>query len=497
MSLACLTVLYVISALHDPLWFDEAYVMALMQQDIPSFFQSAIQDVHPVFYPILAKGALFLSGISPVQSPEGAILFLRLFSTLPIILMSVFGFTCVRKQWGELCGLFFSLFIGLAPSSYYYGLQIRMYSWVAFFVLAAFLQAYRCFKENADRKNFAFLALWSLLASYTHYYGLAAVFFLQIGLFFLLWRMRPKKRKIWFISCLSQVLFFLPGLFLFFIQSSAVAKGYWITMDYSQIFQESAIFFFQGSLSETKALFVAFLFAAVLIFILVKARNCFQQSDRAALWLCIFPLFAVWIFGLLASLYRPVFIPRYLFPMAGLFWLVPALILSSPLSKKEALDTAFKKGGTVLFYLVFFAVFLLAGFQNAMIRSRDLASEENPGWKSVIGKEWEEGDRFFFSDLNVGCQPYLYLPDSEFFFYNQFQWDSKNGLAGFDRLNFLDNPETLADCLKSGERIWIVDSDKTDLSALLPEEFVCIMPKQPCFHPYSVSWLNISLWQRI
>ena len=435
-------------------------------------------DVHPLLYPLFCKGALTLFGLSPVQSPEASILFLRLFSTLPTFLLSLLGFTHVRKRFGETSGLLFSLFAGFSPSSVFYALQIRMYSWAALFVFCALLCALSLLEAGSGRKNWFFLCFFSLLGGYTHYYALGALVFLQIILLFLLWKKYPGQRKIWFLCIFFQIFCYLPGLLLFFQQAISVTGGYWITITYPNILGELIGFFFQGCLPLLPALLMGLLTLLLLPFGLSRL----EKREKSAVLLCLLPMTALWAFGLLISLWKPLFIARYSFVLSGLYWLMTALLLEA-VKKKELTFS-------------FLALFCTLSLWNSSRQLSILSQPENESWKKELSSELEKEDVFFCSDPFAGCQGAAFFPGIPLYFYNQFSWTNKNGLAGFEALQSIESPFTLADCLSSGQRVWVFDSNKTHLGSFLESNFTCILPETAFFHPYSNTWLRISLWQK-
>ena len=451
---------------------------------------SAASDVHPLLYYLAAK--LFLDAVRlfVTPSPETCVVLLRLFSVLPMCVLSLLGYTRVRRYMGERCGLLFTLFVGFAPSTYYLGLQIRMYSWAALWVFCAFLFAWRLAAEQRQgsgaksRFLWAGLAAFSLLAAYTHYYALAAAVFIQLGLLiFLLHTQRGSKASAlvpWFLTVLGQLLLYLPGFFLFYRQASAVSDGYWIQIQYPDILEEIASFFVEGALPRSLALPAGTLLLTAIFFLLVLRLPRESTPFRAAIFLCLLPPVGVCAAGLGISLIRPLFIPRYLFPMSGLFWLLPALLLSSLRRPWSA---------TVM------AVLLLSlGLKNTAVRHAAMTSPENDGWKAAIASQRQEGDAFFFSDMNVGCQPAVFFPSAPLYFQNHFHWSNKNGLMGFSSMTFVEDGGQLDALLPSGNRLWIIDSQNSDLAAALPDSFSCLHPKSSYFHPYSGQWITLSLW---
>ena len=62
-----------------------------------------------------------------------------------------------------------------------YNTEVRMYSWVALFVLLSFYFLLRILETNED-KYYIWFAIMSLCSGYTHYYGLLSVSFFYLAL---------------------------------------------------------------------------------------------------------------------------------------------------------------------------------------------------------------------------------------------------------------------------------------------------------------------------
>ena len=442
-------------------------------------------DVHPILYPLMTKGALALVGLSPLVNPDGCILFLRLFSILPMAILVVLGYTHVQRWMGGICGLLFSLLLGCASSTYYYAEQIRMYSWAALFVFCTFLCGYRCAQTPENRKPWVGMALFALLAGYTHYYALAAVFFLEIFLLAALWKPHPEYRLRWLLFGLIQAVGYLPGLLLLYRQMTSVAEGYWISIQYPDILKELLAFFFLWFEHEKISRWCGILVLLLLGYTLVRAkikREPLGQCLSRTLGFCLFPLFGVCGAGMLLSLIQPILIARYLFPMAGLYWLMVAALLSRLKSRAAP--------------LLLTALFLAVGIAGGIDRYTSLTQPQNQDWRQTIQAQAQPGDVFFFSDLNVGCQPAVFFPEMTLYFQNEFYFGEKNGLAGFARLQTLETPLDLPDQLQEGQRVWILDSARSHLADLDYGDLTCSIPPMSFYHPCSGEWFNLSLWYK-
>ena len=293
---------------------------------------------------------------------------------------------------GERCGLLFTLFVGFAPSTYYLGLQIRMYSWAALWVFCAFLFAWRLATEQRQgsgaksRFLWAGLAAFSLLAAYTHYYALAAAVFIQLGLLiFLLHTQRGSKASAlvpWFLTVLGQLLLYLPGFFLFYRQASAVSDGYWIQIQYPDILEEIASFFVEGALPRSLALPAGILLLTAIFFLLVLRLPRESTPFRAAIFLCLLPPVGVCAAGLgispdSAPVHFPLSLPHERSVLAAAR---PASLVPPPTLASHS-----------------HAVLLLSlGLKNAAVRHDTMTAPENDGWKAAIATSGRRGTPFSF-----------------------------------------------------------------------------------------------------
>jgi hypothetical protein len=102
-----------------------------------------------------------------------------------------------------------------------------MYTWGAFFVTGVYLYSILFISSN-KRSDLIFLMLFSLMAAYTHYYGLIAALWANV---FVLVFLFVRKNNNWRIhlgySCIT-ILIYLPWLFILLSQMTEVQKYFWV-----------------------------------------------------------------------------------------------------------------------------------------------------------------------------------------------------------------------------------------------------------------------------
>jgi hypothetical protein len=215
-----------------------------------------------------------------------------------------------------------------------------MYSWAMFFVFMAFLYAYQSYATR-QKYPFALLAVFSLLAAYTHYYGLIAVAYIYALLFLLLLAKDKKKIPLLLVSALLCIIAYAPWLINLINQVKAVTKDYWITSTWLDdimeflypvyILKESAYGYLYSRIVEILLPVIFF------IFVLWRAWKSVNDKKKFYSALIILSVFfaPIIIGGLYSVIFRPVFISRYMCCFISLYFLGFAMMLSMlDLSKK-------------------------------------------------------------------------------------------------------------------------------------------------------------------
>ena len=111
---------------------------------------------------------------------------------IPLAILSVLGYTHIKKDFGEKVGFLFSFLILFLPIGLVYAGEVRMYTWAMLFVSLMAIYAYRIYKRIAENKeteqsnkikNWVLFTIFSLASCYTHYYGLATAGVMNAVLF--------------------------------------------------------------------------------------------------------------------------------------------------------------------------------------------------------------------------------------------------------------------------------------------------------------------------
>ena len=134
-----------LSLFHTNIWFDESYSVSLATHSFSEIWRIDSHDVHPVLYYQLLH-CLYLMFGENIQV-------YRLFSWACLSMMGIFGYTGIRKDYGEDCGLWFSFFVFFFPVNVVYAGEIRMYMLVSLLILLGTFYAIRIAKGQKNIWN--------------------------------------------------------------------------------------------------------------------------------------------------------------------------------------------------------------------------------------------------------------------------------------------------------------------------------------------------------
>lgn len=326
----------------DGIWYDELYTMGLTGRSFGQLTALTARDVHPPFYYYYVKA---VQALCRIVSPQvNVVIVSKICSVLPLLGLFAYGITKVRRHFGLLCAGLFAFCVTAMPNLPQYTVEIRMYLLAMFLVTAAFWHGYEivcC--ESGGYKDWIGLAVYGILAAYTHYFACAAVaviYFLLL-VYFVYENKKGAKYtlKTWLAAVIVSVLAYLPWMTVVVRQVAQVKESYWILPLTWRIFGSCVKFLmkppFGSSGFQVAAAVVLFvLYVGLFFYILWKNRE-----DRKLCFVCAAGtgvLAGVVVFGVAASfLIRPVFIVRYMLPAAGCFWLAFAIFVSRAVQERK------------------------------------------------------------------------------------------------------------------------------------------------------------------
>lgn len=313
------------------LWIDELYTIRIIQLPIADLINLGMGDVHPLLYYFIYK--LFFKILLIFGTADVAVVG-KIVSLIPVYLIAILSWFKIRKNFGLLTAGIFFLCIASMPQLMFYAVEIRMYSWALFFVVASIIYAYEIIKEP-NKKKWAILTVLTICSAYTHYYSGLASFSIYLLLLICILKNNRNNFRLWFASSLVSILCFLPWLFVVFQQISNISGNYWIdpitinTIISAVYFILSPVNIFRGVTEFSEPTILGTVMIFIFIYLFYKKRNTFASFSLLSFLL-------VPIIGILISiLFEPFFYQRFMIPAAGCLWLNFSILLAKCYSDKK------------------------------------------------------------------------------------------------------------------------------------------------------------------
>lgn len=454
-----------LSIFHENLWFDESYTVGIVSKSFANIWTIGSNDVHPILYYWILHIFYLIFGSN--------IYIYRFFSMIPIAILSILGYTHIKKDFGEKVGFLFSFLTLFLPISCVYSGEIRMYTWAMLTVSVMSLYAYRIYQQTGDNsfnktkvKNWILFAVFSLASCYIHYYGLATAGVMNMILFvYLIVKMVRERKaskenklfsadlKCFAISAILQILLYLPWFIAAVIlQLKGMSNGFWIPKPTAEIFLQLFIFQYTGDLdiayiSKTVAMIFAGAISLYALYCMIRTiRNNKKQDVRnsniAGFW-AIAIYFLVMLCIYIISLKKPLLYARYFLNLTGLFIFFLAFFIA--------------RGGRKLLTMILSIIIIIVSM---MINSQLIQMNYDPVNEqplAYIKQDLQEEDMILFDNRGSGFVISMQLIDTPNCFYDKENWNVEAAYAAFgkDMLTI----KTL-DTLKDYEgRIWVISSD--------------------------------------
>lgn len=405
-----LLVLATLFTANQNFWLDEYFSIHAASLGWEEIAAYTAGDVHPPLYYYLLKAFLSVLGQAPV--------IYRLASFAAYVFTIGMALVLFRPAFGRLATLLFLCLMGPNVASLHYFTEVRMYGWALFFVLLCGFAGYRLVAaDDPPRRWWITLTVAGLAAGYLHYFALLAVAFVYLALLVYSLARRRMLLRGWGIAAAVSIVCYLPWVALAALRLTQQVSTFWLQEP--PALQETLELIVGNQLSSWLALFLLVVGCVVY---LVWPR----QAPAANRWLVATGLLtAVGLpaFGYAATfLVRPMYLPRYFFPAAGLLWLGMAVAASGLIRRLH--PTPQRCTGVLLTALLLYAMAEPA--QNAlreMVECNAVVAQD----LAFVEERYQEGDRiystvdlvdqrvldFFFPEQNTaaGTDPSAALPE--------------------------------------------------------------------------------------
>lgn len=394
--------------------FDEYYTLYWCRCSWSEFCYEVLHDTSPFLYYYMIRPFAILTGQS--------ILAARLFSVAALFLILLLGTTFVKRNFGKVAMYFYLIIIFLNPFMLQKSTEIRMYIWASAFTLLSGIFCYQLLLSDS-RKNWILFTLFSLLASYTHYYAVLTMVFLYLGLL-IYYIIAHQKRSIrnWWICSIITTICYLPFLLIAAFQIKE-SNGGWIPKPSSKLAPLKELFYSEVNGSEYLYLV---LMISLTIFAVIKFL---RQKTPEFYWslVCCSAIWGITAFGILwGELISPILLSRYLIiPVCLLFLGVCPLIRH------------INKYGILILCLPL----ILIGVWRYSSTLSALQKDHTVNTLRFADENIKEGDKIVLlsgDDYLYNCTNY-FIPQAELYYYGEFGQNIFQKETPDDEFWFFDN----------------------------------------------------------
>jgi mannosyltransferase len=330
-----------------PIWYDEAFAILFSEKGLSAMLYGTLTstgagaaDIHPLGYYSILWGWMTIFGNSLIAA--------RLLSILSGVVTILVAHRLTKDLFGARIANLAGIFLALAPFQVHYSQEIRMYSFLALWLMSATYAYRRGSKGGSWMWWFAF-SIFSALAQYTH--NLAAFYLITLAAWPILRRDWKTFRAVT-LAGLGALLLYLPWLIHLPSQLAKVSDAYWVDRPgIGTIFTLLLVYVTNLPLPDGWlfiALFIAM--AATIIALLQTVKR--SNRNLEAMWL-LYLAFTPPLLLFITSQWIPVYIERALLPSGVAFclWLAWALFGTSlPKALKSLLTGLLILGAVVGLY---------------------------------------------------------------------------------------------------------------------------------------------------
>ncbi len=475
------TIFIALSSFHSNIWFDEAYSVGMAERTFTEIWNIGGHDVHPVLYYWMLRIISLVGSAWGITATAGKIIIYRLFSTVPITILGILGYTHIKKDFGEKVGMIFSFLVFFLPESTIYANEIRMYSWTLLSVTILAIYAYRLINvQNSNKKNWLIFFSASISSIFLHYYGLMAAGLINITLLiYLIKNKRGKDILAILVFGLIQLISYIPWLMCLVRQLNQVSKGFWISFTFPDSLYEVVAGQFIGVLDYKPQLFIVSV--ALYIYLGIKL---FRQKDRKTPAILSIGIYiAVIISALIMTniLHTTILYYRYLFVITGLLIFAISYILS-------------KENNKIIWIIC--AIITVLGTINNIKLIKESYSDSNFKQYEYLEENIKEGDIIVYKEIGHGSTFTIYFPGNKQYFYNPENWNVEEAYKALgDHMQIYTNTD-MAEKLEG--RVWIIDKmDKSLYNELFNNEDYKLISEKGFWTSYHGYAMNIMLVEKV
>ena len=321
---------------------NEFFTLTLINFPISDILHILGGETNPPLYFLLVKGLSKLANDFAI---------LKVFSIIPYAIVLILSTFKLRKDYGWLTAGLFALAIAVMSEFFITYSILRPYSWAMLFTLLSFI-FFMDIITTANKTSFILFTLFSVLASYTHYYGLITAVVLYIILLFHILTHNKDKIKYLAISMIAGIVLYAPWIptLVKLLQSMNPLGD--LTTD--SIIQYFAHFAYSG---DTLFSIITLIILAIVLLIYLKEKD----EDRTLVLYGIAAYFAtVLVIILISIIIKPIMVTKGLVVASAILWLAISIMVGKMQNKRM-----------LLISLSFVVLLLISGIGSMVVANGD------------------------------------------------------------------------------------------------------------------------------
>ena len=321
---------------------NEFFTLTLINFPISDILHILGGETNPPLYFLLVKGLSKLANDFAI---------LKVFSIIPYAIVLILSTFKLRKDYGWLTAGLFALAIAAMSEFFITYSILRPYSWAMLFTLLSFI-FFMDIITTANKTSFILFTLFSVLASYTHYYGLITAVVLYIILLFHILTHNKDKIKYLAISMIAGIVLYAPWIptLVKLLQSMNPLGD--LTTD--SIIQSFAHFAYSG---DTLFSIITLIILAIVLLIYLKEKD----EDRTLVLYGIAAYFAtVLVIILISIIIKPIMVTKGLVVASAILWLAISIMIGKMQNKRM-----------LLISLSFVVLLLISGIGSMVVANGD------------------------------------------------------------------------------------------------------------------------------
>ena len=321
---------------------NEFFTLTLINFPISDILHILGGETNPPLYFLLVKGLSKLANDFAI---------LKVFSIIPYAIVLILSTFKLRKDYGWLTAGLFALAIAVMSEFFITYSILRPYSWAMLFTLLSFI-FFMDIITTANKTSFILFTLFSVLASYTHYYGLITAVVLYIILLIHMLTHNKDKIKYLAISMIAGIVLYAPWIptLLKLLQSMNPLGD--LTTD--SIIQSFAHFAYSG---DTLFSMITLIILAIVLLIYLKEKD----EERTLVLYGIAAYFATVLVIILISIsIKPIMVTKGLVVASAILWLAISIMIGKMQNKRM-----------LLISLSFIVLLLISGIGSMVVANGD------------------------------------------------------------------------------------------------------------------------------